>query len=235
MERLQKVMAHAGVASRRKSEDIISQGRVKVNGQVIKELGFKVSDEDLIEVDEKVISGEKKIYILLNKPKGYISTVDDPRERNTVLDLIKGVSQRIYPVGRLDYNTSGILILTNDGDLTYTLTHPSHMVNKTYLVEVGGKPTKKELDRLEKGIVLEDGLTAPARVEEINREKGVTSFHITIHEGKNRQVRRMCDKIGYSVRNLERIKFAFLDLKGLSTGQFRYISDKEVEKLKNLD
>ncbi len=235
MERLQKIMAHAGVASRRKSEDIISQGRVKVNGQVIKELGYKVSEEDLIEVDEKVISGEKKIYILLNKPKGYISTVDDPRERNTVLDLIKGVSQRIYPVGRLDYNTSGILILTNDGDLTYTLTHPSHMVNKTYLVEVGGKPTKKELDRLEKGIVLEDGLTAPARVEEINREKGVTSFHITIYEGKNRQVRRMCDKIGYSVRNLERIKFAFLDLKGLSTGQFRYISDKEVEKLKNLD
>jgi len=235
MERLQKVMAHAGVASRRKSEDIICQGRVKVNGQVIKEQGYKVSDDDLIEVDGKVISHEKKIYILLNKPNGYISTVDDPRERNTVLDLIKGVSQRIYPVGRLDYNTSGILILTNDGDLTYKLTHPSHMVNKTYLVEVGGRPSKKELDRLEKGVILEDGLTAPARVEEVKRKNNVTTFHLTIYEGKNRQVRRMCDKIGYSVRNLERIKFAFLDLKNLPTGKFRYLSDKEVQKLNNLD
>ncbi len=233
MERLQKVMAHAGVASRRKSEDIISQGRVKVNGQVIKEQGYKVSDDDLIEVDDKAISHEKNIYILLNKPTGYISTVDDPRERNTVLDLIKGVTQRIYPVGRLDYNTSGILILTNDGDLTYTLTHPSHMVDKTYLVEVGGHPTKQELDRLEKGIVLDDGLTAPARVEDIKKKKHTTLFNITIHEGKNRQVRRMCDKIGYSVRELNRIKFAFLDLKQLPTGKFRYLSDKEVEKLKN--
>lgn len=233
MERLQKVMAHAGIASRRKSEDIISQGRVKVNGQLVKEMGYKVSDNDIIEVDGKVISREKKVYILLNKPKGYITTVDDPHDRKTVLDLVKGISQRIYPIGRLDYDTSGLLLLTNDGDLTYILTHPSHMINKTYLVDVEGHPGK-ELDRLEKGIPLEDGLTAPARVEGIERKKNITSFHLTIYEGRNRQVRRMCDYIGYPVKELKRIKFAFLDLHELTTGKFRYLSDKEVERLRGL-
>lgn len=227
-------MAHAGIASRRKSEEIITQGRVKVNGELITEPGFKVSDDDLIEVDDKVISQEKKVYIMLNKPVGYITTVDDPHNRKTVLDLIKGVQQRIYPVGRLDYDTSGLLILTNDGDLTYTLTHPSHMVNKTYLVEVEGNAIK-ELDRLEKGVILEDGVTAPARVEKVKKKRDTTIFQFTIYEGRNRQVRRMCEHIGYPVRNLKRIKFAFLALKDLPGGKFRFLTSREVKKLKELE
>lgn len=234
LERLQKVMAHAGVASRRKCEEIIESGRVKVNGEIIRELGVKVSDNDLIEVDGKVISQEKKIYILLNKPTGFITTVDDPRGRRTVLDLIEGVSQRIYPVGRLDYDTSGLLLMTNDGDLTYILTHPSHMINKTYRVEVNGHPEEKDFDRLEKGVFLEDGLTAPARVENIRKKKNTSTFDLTIYEGRNRQVRRMCDKIGYKVEKLQRIRFSFLKLEGLKEGDFRYLDKKEVEKLREL-
>lgn len=233
-ERLQKVMAHAGVASRRKSEEIISQGRVKVNGKVITEMGTKVSDEDLIEVDGKIITREKKVYLLLNKPVGYITTVDDPRGRKTVIDLIEGVNQRIYPVGRLDFDTSGLLILTNDGDLTYKLTHPSHMVNKTYHVEIEGHAKQEKLDRLEKGIFLEDGLTAPARVEDVDYKKEKTDFNLTIYEGRNRQVRRMCEKIGHPVVNLKRIKFGFLTIDNLKLGQFRYLSNREINKLKEI-
>lgn len=233
MERLQKVMAHAGIASRRKSEEIILQGRVRVNGETVRELGVKISSTDLIEVDGEVISQEKKVYILVNKPLGYIATVDDPHGRKTVLDLIKGIEERIYPVGRLDFDTSGLLILTNDGDLTYKLTHPSQQVDKTYLVEVEGSPGK-ELKSLEKGVVLDDGLTAPARVKKIKKGKDSTFFQLSIHEGRNRQVRRMCEYIGYPVKSLERIKFAFLELKGLLRGEYRFLSMKEVEKLKSL-
>jgi len=234
MERLQKVMAHAGVASRRKCEEIISQGRVKVNGEVVTELGTKVSPDDLIEVDGQVIFQEKKVYLLLNKPVGYITTVDDPRGRKTVLDLIKGVPQRIYPVGRLDYDTSGLLILTNDGDLTYALTHPSHMIDKTYRVEVQGHPSPKELARLEKGVLLDDGITAPARIENLQKRRDTTVFEITIYEGRNRQVRRMCEFIGYPVENLKRIKFAFIELNGLAEGKFRFLNKEEVNKLREL-
>jgi pseudouridine synthase len=234
MERLQKVMAHAGVASRRKCEEIISQGRVKVNGEVVTELGTKVSPDDLIEVDGQVIFQEKKVYLLLNKPVGYITTVDDPRGRKTVLDLIKGVPQRIYPVGRLDYDTSGLLILTNDGDLTYALTHPSHMIDKTYRVEVQGHPSPKELARLEKGVLLDDGITAPARIENLQKRRDTTVFEITIYEGRNRQVRRMCEFIDYPVENLKRIKFAFIELNGLAEGKFRFLNKEEVNKLREL-
>ncbi|MFW6269916.1 MAG: pseudouridine synthase, partial [Bacillota bacterium] len=177
---------------------------------------------------------EKKVYVLLNKPAGYITTADDPRDRKTVLDLIKGVSQRIYPVGRLDYASSGLLILTNDGELTYELTHPSHMVNKTYVVEVEGHPDKNELDRLEKGVMLEDGITAPAEVDNVKRKKTTTVFQLTIHEGRNRQIRRMCEKIGYPVIYLTRTKLAFLSLKNLPSGKFRYLTDREVQKLKEI-
>lgn len=231
-ERLQKVMAHAGVASRRKSEDIITQGRVKVNGEVVTELGTRVEPDDLIEVDGKAISQEKKVYILLNKPAGYITTVDDPRGRKTVLDLIDGVRQRIYPAGRLDYDTSGLLLLTNDGELTYTLTHPSHMIEKTYRVEVKAHPGPEKLGRLEKGIELEDGLTAPAVVEKISRKKNSTIFNLTIHEGRNRQVRRMCEHIGYPVIKLKRIKIGFLKINGLSEGEWRFLNEREVKGLK---
>lgn len=233
MERLQKVMAHAGIASRRKAEQLILEGRVKVNGETVRELGRKVSPEDFIEVDGKPIREEKKVYILLNKPVGYISTVDDPRGRRTVLDLVADVKERVYPVGRLDYDTSGLLILTNDGELTYKLTHPSFEVKKTYLVEVEGKPGK-ELARLEKGVMLSDGMTAPAAVAEVKTGKNSTSFLLTIHEGRNRQVRRMCEAIGYPVKSLKRIKFAFLELGDLPEGRYRYLTENEIKMLQSL-
>lgn len=233
MERLQKVLAHAGIASRRKSEELILAGRVKVNGEIVRELGKKVGAGDYIEVDGKPIREEKKIYILLNKPVGYLSTVDDPRGRRTVLDLLADVGGRVYPVGRLDYDTSGLLLLTNDGELTYKLTHPSFEVPKTYLVEVEGKPGR-ELERLEKGIILEDGLTAPARVERVRTKGNRTFFHLTIHEGRNRQVRKMCAALGYPVKSLKRIRFAYLELGGLPEGQYRYLTEKEIKFLQGL-
>lgn len=232
MERLQKVMAHAGIASRRKSEEIISQGRVKVNGQVVTEPGMKVSSEDVLEVDGEIITSEKLVYILLNKPVGYISTVDDTHGRKTVLDLIKDVSQRIYPVGRLDLDTSGLLLLTNDGQLTYKLTHPGHEVDKTYLVEVDGYPGDYIYKKLENGIILEDGLTAPARIKNVRKKGNKTSFELTIHEGRNRQVRRMCEQIGYPVTGLKRIKIDFLTLDGLPDGKYRFLSNYEIKNLK---
>ena len=234
-DRLQKVMAHAGVASRRKSEEIIKEGRVKVNGKVVTEMGVKVDPEvDKIEVDEKVISKEKRVYLLLYKPEGYVTTVDDPRGRKTVLDLIKGIKQRIYPVGRLDYDTSGLLLLTNDGQLTYVLTHPSHEIEKTYLVKAKGYISDQKLNNLEKGIELTDGLTAPAKAELINRKSENTEFTLTIHEGRNRQVRRMCKKIGNPVNKLKRISFAHLDLSELNPGEYRHLSDEELKKFKDL-
>lgn len=235
MERLQKVMAHAGIASRRKSEDIIEEGRVKVNDKLVTKLGTKVDPKkDKIEVDDKLITREKRVYILLYKPKEYITTVDDPRGRKTVLDLIDNIEQRIYPIGRLDYDTSGLLLLTNDGDLTYVLTHPSYMIEKNYLVEAEGYVNDEKLERLEDGLELKDGLTAPAKSNLKERDKNRTVFTLTIHEGRNRQVRRMCKKIGHSVKELKRISFGPLDLKGLNKGEFRYLKEKEVNKLKKL-
>ncbi|MGM0436696.1 MAG: pseudouridine synthase [Bacillota bacterium] len=234
-DRLQKVMAHAGVASRRKSEEIIKQGRVKVNGEIVTEMGVKVEPVvDEIEVDGNIISKEKKVYILLYKPLGYVTTVDDPRGRKTVLDLIDDVKQRIYPVGRLDYNTSGLLLLTNDGELTYVLTHPSYEIEKTYLVEAKGYVDDNKLEKLEKGIKLSDGMTAPGRIELKDRDSFTTKFTLTIHEGRNRQVRRMCKKISNPVKNLERTKFANLNLKGLEPGDYRKLTTKELKKLQNL-
>ncbi len=228
-------MAHAGIASRRKSEDIIKQGRVKVNGEVITEMGVKIDPEsDCVEVDGNIISKENKIYLLLNKPIGYVTTVSDPRGRKTVMDLIAGIEQRIYPVGRLDYDSSGLLIMTNDGDLTNILTHPSFEVNKTYMVQVEGKADRKRLKRLEKGVKLKDGLTAPAIVKNISYRGNSTVFNITIHEGRNREVRRMCKKINYSVLNLKRITVANLTLGNLQEGNYRHLNEEEVNNLKKL-
>lgn len=234
-DRLQKVMAHAGVASRRKSEEIIKEGRVEVNGEVVTEMGFKVEPEvDEIKVDGEIISKEKRVYLLLYKPLGYVTTVDDPRGRKTVLDLIDGIKQRIYPVGRLDYNTSGLLVLTNDGELTYVLTHPSYEIKKTYLVEAKGYINDNKLNKLETGVKLSDGITSPARTELMDRDSFTTKFKLTIHEGRNRQVRRMCEKISNPVKKLERIKFANLNLEGLEPGEYRELTTKELKKLKNL-
>jgi 23S rRNA pseudouridine2605 synthase len=237
LERLQKVISQAGIASRREAETLIKEGRVVVNGKVISELGTKVDiNKDKVRVDGKLIASQENIYILMNKPKGVITSVKDDRGRKTVIDLLEGVSQRVYPVGRLDYNTEGLVLLTNDGELTNSLIHPKYKVYKTYIAKVQGIPSEDKLDLLRIGIKLEDGVTAPAKVNilDIDPSNNITTFEITIHEGKNRQIRRMCDAIGYPVKNLKRIKFATLTLEGLRRGQYRLLSVDEVENLKTI-
>jgi 23S rRNA pseudouridine2605 synthase len=237
LERLQKVIAQAGIASRRDAEELITAGRVTVNGKVVTELGTKIEPrKDRVAVDGKPLKAEKYVYILLNKPKGVVTTLEDPRGRKTVADIVAKIPERIYPVGRLDYNTEGLLIMTNDGDVTHALTHPSHEIAKTYLAKVEGFPPEEKLDKLRVGIKLEDGVTAPAKINivDIDREKQLTTLEIVIYEGKNRQIRRMCETIGYPVKNLKRIQYAFLTLEGLHRGQYRQLLASEVEELKRL-
>lgn len=238
LERLQKVMSQAGIASRRESEKIIKEGRVTVNGKVVTELGTKVMPgNDRIMVDGKRIEGEKLIYILLNKPKAVLTTLTDPQDRKTVASLVTDIQQRIYPVGRLDYNTEGLLLLTNDGALTHSLIHPSKKINKTYIAKVSGQPLQEKIDLLRVGIQLEDGMTAPAIIDfvEYDREKDLTSLKVTIHEGRNRQIRRMFEAIGSDVKQLKRIKFAFLTLDGVKRGYYRHLLASEVEELHSLN
>ncbi|MCK8816568.1 rRNA pseudouridine synthase [Natroniella sulfidigena] len=235
MERLQKVMAKAGVASRRKSEELITAGRVKVNGKVVTELGSKVDpSQDQIEVDGKRIQEENLVYILLNKPQGYVTTADDPHGRRTVLDLIK-VKQRVYPVGRLDYDTEGLLLLTNDGDVTYALTHPSHQITKKYIATVEGVPNQGNLKALERGIKLADGWTAPAKVEVVVDFNDKAILSLEIHEGRKHQVKRMCKAVGHPVQELKRIKMGPLELDDdLKLGEYRYLRKNEVKQLRDI-
>jgi len=238
LERLQKIMSQAGVASRRESEKIIKEGRVTVNGKVVTELGTKVMPgNDRIMVDGKRIQGEKLVYILLNKPKAVLTTLTDPQDRKTVASLVNDIPERIYPVGRLDYNTEGLLLLTNDGTLTHSLIHPSKKIDKTYIAKVGGKPLQEKIDLLRVGIELEDGMTAPAIINVIDyeAERDLTSLQITIHEGKNRQIRRMFAAIGSDVKQLKRTKFAFLTLEGVKRGSYRHLLPSEVEGLHSLN
>lgn len=235
MERLQKVLGNAGIASRRKSEKLIQNGRVKVNGQVVTELGTKVDPEhDQITVDEKVVQFENKVYYLFYKPTGVISSVSDPHGRKVVLEYFQHSKERIYPIGRLDRDTSGLLLLTNDGDLVHQLLHPSYELDKVYIAIVKGTPTKDKLDQLAKGVKLVDGWTAPAKVEQINENEvqNVAIIRLTIHEGRNRQVRRMCKVIGHPVLKLHREQFGFLTLEGLKMGESRALTPQEVEKLR---
>jgi len=228
--RLQKYMALCGVASRRHSEDLIRAGRVKVNGITVTRMGVLVSDEDEVTVDGvPVRKEEKKVYIMLNKPAGYVTTVSDPRGRRTVLDLIDGVGQRIYPVGRLDYDTTGLLILTNDGDFAYESTHPGKMVTKTYLAEVRGRPSGDKLEKLRSGVDIGGFITSPAEVKVVRNKENSTILEIKIHEGKNRQVRRMCDAIGHEVIKLKRTAVGNLVLGRLKEGQWRYLTPHEVK------
>ncbi|NLK01154.1 MAG: rRNA pseudouridine synthase [Clostridia bacterium] len=232
MDRLQKVLARRGVASRRKCEDLILAGKVAVNGKIVTRLGTKVDEnKDCIEVEGRVIGTEKKVYIALNKPRGYISTVSDPRGRKTVMDLIGDIDERVYPVGRLDYNSQGLLLMTNDGDLAYKVTHPSCEVKKTYEVSVVGTPTDRELDRLRKGVSLEDGITAPARVRIKSRGR-ISEIIITIHEGRKRQVRRMFQAVGYRVINLCRIQVGNISLGGIPPGKYKIMSENEITEFK---
>lgn len=235
-ERLQKVMSEFGVASRRKCEALIAEGRVRVNGRIVTEQGCKVDKEkESIEVDGKVIrSPDALLYILLNKPSGYITSVRDQFARPTVLDLLKGVSVRVFPIGRLDYDTEGLLILTNDGELTYRLTHPKHNIDKTYRALVRGKVDGGDAAAFSRGLAIEDYVTAPAVLKVVGEAKGNSIVEITIHEGKNRQVRKMCASIGHEVIRLKRIKIGEIGLGGLRAGQWRYLEKKEIDYLKSL-
>ncbi|USG63565.1 rRNA pseudouridine synthase [Brevibacillus ruminantium] len=235
MERLQKVLANAGVASRRHCEELIVQGRVQVNGQVVKELGTRVDPEqDAIKVDGKLVRLERKIYVLLHKPTGYITSVSDPQGRRVVVDLLRGIKERVYPVGRLDYDTSGLLLLTNDGEMAHMLAHPSYEMDKVYRAWVKGVPSKEKVNLLAKGIKLEDGMTSPgqAKLLKTTAANDRSLLELVIHEGRNRQVRRMCEAIGHPVIKLERIQLGFLTLEGLEPGQYRPLTTAEVERLK---
>ncbi|MHB9146463.1 MAG: pseudouridine synthase [Symbiobacteriia bacterium] len=234
-ERLQKVLAEAGVASRRAAEQLMESGRVSVNGEIVTKMGTKVDpDEDRILVDGKVVQhARERIYIIVNKPRGYVSTVHDPEGRRTVLELVGPIGLRLYPVGRLDMDTEGLLLLTNDGELTNALLHPRHEVPKTYVAEVEGIPSGSVLNSLATGIRLEEGRTAPADVKVVgHNERGGTTLSLTIHEGRKRQVRRMLETVGHPVYFLKRIRFGPLDLRGLKLGQHRYLTSAEVDKLR---
>lgn len=231
-------MAHAGVASRRKSEELIVAGRVKVNGKTITELGFKVSSEDEVTVDDVPIVKEPHVYILYNKPLYEISTVDDPKGRDTVVDSMEEwVEERIYPVGRLDWDTKGALLLTNDGELTHVLTHPSFEFPKTYVAKVKGKFTEKQADRLRRGLIVDGVKTAPADVDilEQDSDKQQTTIRITIHEGRNHQVKKMFENTGHPVQTLTREKFGFLDVNNMPSGAWRYLKPHEIKQLKQFE
>lgn len=233
MERLQKVMAHAGVASRRVCEELIRQGRVRVNGQSVTELGRRVDPaRDRIQVDGREIRRESKRYFLFYKPRGVITSVSDPRGRRVVTDFFRDVDQRVYPVGRLDYDTEGLLLMTNDGALANRLTHPRHEVDKVYRARVVGHPDEEALQRLRRGIKLEDGWTAPARVRLLEGDEQGSWLELIIHEGRNRQVRRMLEAIGHSVRKLVRTRIDFLTLAGLKPGRYRELKPAEVARLR---
>lgn len=236
MERLQKVIAHAGIASRRKAEELIAEGRVKVNGKIVKEQGVKVPPSDKVEVDGIPVEREQPVYFLLYKPRGVLSAVSDDKGRQVVTDYFSEVEQRVYPVGRLDYDTSGLLILTNDGEFANLLMHPRNEVEKVYVAKVKGIPTKESLRTLQRGVKLEDGKTAPARAKVISadKKKQTAIIELIIHEGRNRQVRRMMEAIGHSVLKLKRERYGFLTLKGLSAGEGRELSAHEVKQLRTL-
>lgn len=236
--RINKYIASCGVASRRKAEELINAGRVKVNGKIINELSFQVDENnDRVEVDEKLIGLEERlVYIMLNKPEGYVTTVKDQFDRKSVIDLVKDVGERVYPIGRLDYETSGLLLLTNDGDLTYKLTHPKHKVDKTYIATLKGIPTLNEMKNFEKGLYIEDYKTAPAKIKVLkkNEEKNYCVCEIKIHEGRNRQVRKMCRAINHPVMNLRRKAMGKIVLKDVEIGQYRYLTQEEIDYLKTV-
>lgn len=236
MERLQKVMASAGVASRRKSEELIVAGQVKVNGEVVTELGTKVNRTDVIEVEGVPIYKEEPKYIMLYKPKNVISATSDPTDRKVVTDFIYGVTERIYPVGRLDYDTTGLIILTNDGDFANMLMHPKFNIDKVYIATVNGIPDAKSLSKLENGVMIEGRKTSKARAKVIstNTEKKTAVVQLTIHEGWNHQVKNMFAAVGHQVYRLKRERFSFLDLGTLNPGEWRDLTSFEVDKLKKM-
>ena len=234
--RLQKIMAMSGVASRRASEELIKEGKVSVNGNVVTEMGITIiPGKDKVKVDGMNIKPESnKVYVILNKPVGIVTSAKDEKGRTVVTDLIEEVEERIYPVGRLDADTSGLVLLTNDGDLAFKLTHPSKMVYKRYIAIVEGLPNKAELERLRNGIKLEGRMTAPAKVKVLKNFGADSILDIQIHEGRNRQVKKMCETINHPVKKLKRISFGEIELGGLESGNWRYLNDEELDYIKSL-
>ncbi len=234
-QRLQKIIAAAGHCSRRRAEELIAAGRVRVDGQVA-QLGDKANaDTSTLLIDNKPLkAAENLVYVLLNKPLGTVTTLNDPEGRPVVTDLVKDLPVRLFPVGRLDINTSGLLLMTNDGALANRLAHPSHQVDKVYLVKVRGHMTEASKKLLEKGVPLEEGLTSPAKVVNLRIRGSHTWFEMIIHEGRNRQVRRMCEFLGHQVSRLVRTGYAFLNLEGLAPGQKRMLTEREIARLKGL-
>ena len=233
-ERLQKYLANCGICSRRKAEELIASGKVSVNGKIVTELGTKINPK----VDKVIYNGKEvkeesnHVYILLNKPIGYVTTAKDQFGRDSVMDLVK-VKERVVPVGRLDMYTSGALILTNDGDFVYQVTHPKHKIEKTYTVTIKGIVKDEEVERLRKGVKIDDYITKEAKVKilKIDEEKNQSRLEITIHEGKNRQIRKMCEAVGHKVLALHRSKIAGIGVKDLPLGKWRYLSKEEVKKM----
>ncbi len=232
--RLQKFMAECGVASRRKSEELILDRKVKVNGKIVSELGTKIDTEkDVVEVDGKFVSSEKKVYILLNKPVGYVTTMSDEKERPTVMELLEGVKEKVVPVGRLDMFTSGLLLFSNDGEFVNKVTHPKHETTKTYIVKTRGVPKESDLEKLRRGVKIETYITSPAKVELLMKDNtnNIARIWIQIHEGRNRQVRKMCEAIGLSVIALKREGVGKLNCEGVERGKWRYLTDEEVKDI----
>lgn len=234
MERLQKIIANNGYASRRKAEELILNGHVKVNGEVIKTLGTKANSSDTIEIDGIIIGKETKEYYLLNKPRSVITSTSDDKHRQTVVDLIS-TDKRIYPVGRLDYETTGALILTNDGDFANMMMHPKNNIDKLYIVKVSGIVKGEAVHRLANGVFIEGRKTAKAKVKvrRFDRESNTSIVEVTIHEGRNHQIKKMFEALGFEVLKLKREKIAFLDLTGLRSGEYRQLNPKEIKKLYN--
>ncbi|HHU63228.1 MAG TPA: rRNA pseudouridine synthase [Clostridiales bacterium] len=236
MIRLHKYLSNCGVASRRKCENLISQGRVEVNGQIIRKQGVKINpEESIVKVDGRIIvPSQKKVYIMLNKPRGYITSVTDPFGRPTVIDLVKEIKERIVPVGRLDMDTEGLLLLTNDGDIQYKLTHPRHQIYKEYIAVIKGIPTAHKIDMFRRGMVIDGRMTAPAYFSIIKRLHDRTMVRIRLWEGRNRQIRKMCKAIGHDVIQLKRTKIGKLEINGLPLGCWRHLKNGEVKWLQKL-
>jgi len=234
-ERLQKVIAQSGVTSRRKAEQLIVDGKVSVNGKIVKELGSKVSGDDIVKVNGVQLDKEIPVYYMLYKPRGVISSLNDEKGRKTVIDLMPEVEERIFPIGRLDYDTSGLLLLTNDGDFANLLMHPKHGVEKVYVAKIKGIPDKKELHKLRKGIKSEKDIlkVVSYTILSIDKQKNTMILELTLHEGKNRHVRRMMEQLGYPVIKLKRERYAMLTLDGLKPGESRRLTPKEIKKIRN--
>ncbi len=233
--RLNKYIASAGVCSRRKADELIENGNVKVNGAVMREMGYQVEDGDAVVVNGKLIETVvKKVYVAVNKPLGYITSMDDDKDRATVAELVGDIPERLFPVGRLDYNTTGLLIMTNDGDLTYTLTHPKHEVYKTYIAKVAGVISDARIAKLRKGVDIGGFVTSPAKVKVLKQMPRHAVVQISIKEGKNRQVRKMFAAVGNKVQELQRTEIGEIKLGRLMEGHYRKLTREEIEYLKNL-